>query len=99
MPPEEGEDGRNEQEEQLAFDFEVAEQFKNELIPRAVDWYTGIAADDEYFGESDDSEGGNDDDDDDSDENEDDSDDFDDDEEEEEYQYNDTAHAQDRQRR
>lgn len=40
-----------EQKEEVQFmlemDFDIAEQFKDELIPRAVDWYTGDAVSDD----------------------------------------------------
>jgi nucleosome assembly protein 1-like 1 len=52
-------------------DFELGEQLKDELIPRAVDWYTGDAADDSDYGESDEDDEDSDDDDNDDDDDDD----------------------------
>jgi nucleosome assembly protein 1-like 1 len=36
----------------LEMDFDLGEAFEEEIIPRAVDWYTGEAAEDDEYNES-----------------------------------------------
>jgi nucleosome assembly protein 1-like 1 len=48
-------------------DFEIGEAIKDDIIPRAVTWYTGEAADDDDFDDEEDDEDDDDDDDDDED--------------------------------
>jgi Nucleosome assembly protein (NAP) len=44
---EENEEEKDELEFRLEMDFNLGEQFKDDLIPRAVEWYTGDAAEDD----------------------------------------------------
>ena len=81
-PPKDEEDEVAEDiEERLELDYQIGEEIKEKLIPRAVDWFTGEALAHEGLDLDDDEEGEFEDEDD---EDEDESDDRDDDEESEE---------------
>lgn len=41
--PEDDEDGASDIEERLELDYQLGEDIKEKLIPRAVDWFTGEA--------------------------------------------------------
>jgi nucleosome assembly protein 1-like 1 len=78
--PDDEEDAASDIEERLELDYQLGEDIKEKLIPRAIDWFTGEALQFEEYEDADDAEFDDDDDDDDEDEAEDES----DDEEEEE---------------
>lgn len=42
------EDGASELESKLALDYAIGEEIKDKLIPRAVDWFTGVAKEFDY---------------------------------------------------
>ncbi|KAK6460252.1 nucleosome assembly protein-domain-containing protein [Scheffersomyces coipomensis] len=83
---EEDEDAEEELEARLELDYQLGEEFKDRLIPRAIDWFTGDAVDyypgeEEEFDEDDEEE-----DDDEDDDDEDDEDDEEDDDDEDDGQ-------------
>jgi nucleosome assembly protein 1-like 1 len=78
--PDDEEDAASDIEARLELDYQLGEDIKEKLIPRAIDWFTGEALQFEEYEDADDAEFDDDDDDDDEDEAEDES----DDEEEEE---------------
>ena len=41
--PEEGDEGDEDIEERLELDYQLGEDIKEKLIPRAIDWFTGEA--------------------------------------------------------
>lgn len=56
--PADDDDGATEIEERLEIDYQLGEEIREKLIPRAVDWFTGRALkfeglDDDEFGEQD----------------------------------------------
>ncbi|KAK4460241.1 hypothetical protein QBC42DRAFT_109505 [Cladorrhinum samala] len=79
-PTEDDEDAADDIEERLELDYQLGEDIKEKLIPRAIDWFTGEALafeelDEEDYGDFDDEDDEDDDDESDSHEDEDDSDD------------------------
>lgn len=79
-PTEDDEDAAEDIEERLELDYQLGEDIKEKLIPRAIDWFTGEALafeelDEEDYGDFDDEDDEDDDDESDSHEDEDDSDD------------------------
>lgn len=73
--PSDDEDVEDDIEERLELDYQLGEDIKEKLIPRAIDWFTGEALAFEELDDGDDAEFDDDDDDDDEDEEEEDSDD------------------------
>jgi nucleosome assembly protein 1-like 1 len=82
-PADDDDDAASDIEERLELDYQLGEDIKEKLIPRAIDWFTGEALafeeldedDLEGFGDDDDEDDDDDDDQDDSDEDEEDDDD------------------------
>jgi len=56
-PPSEEEDAASDIEERLELDYQLGEDIKEKLIPRAIDWFTGDALQFEEFDEEDLDEG------------------------------------------
>lgn len=77
---EEDDDASSDIEERLELDYQLGEDIKEKLIPRAIDWFTGEALQFEEFDDADDAEFDDDDDEDDEDEEEAESDEEDDEE-------------------
>lgn len=82
---EEDDEEADELEDRLALDYQLGEELKDKLIPRAIDWFTGSAVDyegedEDEFGEFDEEDEGEEDDDEDDDDEDDDEDEDDDDE-------------------
>ncbi|KAF7155422.1 hypothetical protein CNMCM5623_007493 [Aspergillus felis] len=71
VPAEGDKEEREEREFLLGMDFELAEQFQNELVPRAVEWYTGDARSDDEDEDDEDEDDEDEDDEDEDDEDED----------------------------
>lgn len=94
-PPADNEDAASDIEERLELDYQLGEDIKEKLIPRAIDWFTGEALRYEEF--EDDMEEGDFEDEDDDDEDDDLSEDKDDDEDESEDEVDDPLHASDAQ--
>lgn len=80
-PPEDEDDAASDIEERLELDYQLGEDIKEKLIPRAVDWFTGEAL--EFEEDFDDVDDGEFDDDDDEDDDEDEDGESDEDEDEE----------------
>jgi nucleosome assembly protein 1-like 1 len=80
-PPEEDDDDTSDIEERLELDYQLGEDIKEKLIPRAIDWFTGEALQYEHLDDFD--EGDFEDEDDDEDEFSDDRDEDDDESDEE----------------
>ena len=69
-PDDEEEDATSDIEERLELDYQLGEDIKEKLIPRAIDWFTGEALQFEEFDDGDDAELDEEDDDEDEDEEE-----------------------------
>ena len=74
-PVDDNEDAASDIEERLELDYQLGEDIKEKLIPRAIDWFTGEALafeelDEEELGEFEDEDDEDDDDDDDEDQDE-----------------------------
>jgi nucleosome assembly protein 1-like 1 len=79
-PAEDDDDATSDIEERLELDYQLGEDIKEKLIPRAIDWFTGEALQFEEFEDADEGDFDDDEDDDDEDEEEAESDDEDEEE-------------------
>jgi nucleosome assembly protein 1-like 1 len=69
-PPKDEADTTSDIEERLELDYQLGEDIKEKIIPRAIDWFTGEALQYEAFDDFDEEEGFEDEDDDDDDDSE-----------------------------